>query len=122
MKRLMIVDDSSIMRRAIQKYLRGLDVEVVGTASNGRAAIELFRKTRPAIVTMDVTMPELDGLACLKELLSIDNDVAVVVITALSDPETGLKAVRNGARGFLNKPFTPEQLRAEIAPLLGGAS
>ncbi len=121
MKRLMIVDDSSIMRRAIQKYLRDLEVEVVGAASNGRAAIELFRKTRPALVTMDVTMPELDGLACLKELLSIDDSVAVVVITALSDPETGLKAVRNGARGFLNKPFTPEQLRAEIAPLLGGA-
>lgn len=66
--KLMIVDDSSIMRKAIEKYLSGTDIEIVGTAGDGKQAIELFKTTLPDVVTLDITMPEMDGLECLRRI------------------------------------------------------
>lgn len=119
--KLMIVDDSNIMRRAIRKYLDPFGMEVVATAADGRTALQLFAQHVPDIVTMDITMPELDGLQTLVEMLRIKPDSRILIVTALSDPETGLDAVRKGALGYLTKPFTQEQLREEITHIIGGA-
>ncbi|NBB91120.1 MAG: response regulator [Spirochaetes bacterium] len=67
-------------------------------------------------------MPELDGISCLKEMIRINPDARIIIITALSDPDTGLEAVRSGARGYVTKPFTAEQLREEIAYVLESTS
>jgi two-component system, chemotaxis family, chemotaxis protein CheY len=109
--KLMIVDDSSIMRKAIEKYLSGTDIEIVGTAGDGLQAIELFKKTLPDVVTLDITMPEMDGLQCLDELLKIKADTRIMVVSALKDESTALEALKKGARSFLGKPFTPESIR-----------
>jgi two-component system chemotaxis response regulator CheY len=117
--KIMIVDDSSIMRRAIGKYLSPLGLDLVASASNGQEALERFRETRPDLVTLDITMPQMDGLTCLAQLLAEAPGLKVLVISALSDPATGLKALKLGARAFLPKPFTEKQLVDEILRLTG---
>ena len=116
--KLLIVDDSVIIRQAIQKHLKDFDIEVVGTAEDGKIALEVFQETKPDIVTLDITMPEVDGLTVLEEMLKIDEDVKVMVVTALSDKSTGLKAIKLGAKSFLPKPFTPEKLRSSFERLI----
>jgi two-component system, chemotaxis family, chemotaxis protein CheY len=117
--KLMIVDVSSIMRRAIGKYLTPLGLELVATASNGQEALDQFAKTQPDLVTLDITMPQMDGLTCLSQLLAGKPSVKVIVISALSDPATGLKALKLGAKSFLPKPFTETQLVDEIRRVTG---
>jgi two-component system, chemotaxis family, chemotaxis protein CheY len=116
--KLMIVDDSAIIRQAIHKHLKEFNIEVVGNAEDGKVALEVFQKTRPDVVTLDITMPELDGLTVLEEMLKIDKNVKVMVVTALSDKSTGLKAIKLGAKSFLPKPFTPEKLRSSFERLI----
>jgi two-component system chemotaxis response regulator CheY len=119
--KLMIVDDSVIIRQAIQKYLKDLNIEVVGNAEDGKTALEVFKETKPDVVTLDITMPEMDGLTVLEEMLKINNSVKVMVVTALSDKATGLKAIKLGAKSFLPKPFTPEKLRESFERVIGKA-
>jgi two-component system chemotaxis response regulator CheY len=109
--KLLIVDDSSIIRKAIQKYLQHFNLEIVGEAADGKQALELAREKLPEVVTLDITMPEMDGLTCLGELLKLNPDIRVIVISALSDQATALKALKMGAKGFLGKPFTEDKLK-----------
>lgn len=108
--KLMIVDDSNVIRNRISRGTSRMDIEVVATATNGLEAIELFKQHRPDIVTMDLTMPKMDGLECIYELTDIDPNANILVISALSDKATGIKALQLGARGFICKPFTDEDL------------
>lgn len=116
--KLLIVDDSNIMRRAIEKYLGTFGLECVGTAADGENALEMFRAHLPDVVTLDITMPKMDGLSCLDEIMKIKPDTRVIIISALKDPATGILAVKKGARGFLPKPFTSEDLCAEMRSCL----
>ena len=116
--KLLIVDDSSIIRQSIEKYLTAYNIKVVGTAADGKAALEEFKKTNPDVVTLDITMPEMDGLTVLQEMIKINKDIKVMVVTALSDKATGLKAIKLGARSFLPKPFTPEKLKDTFSRLI----
>ncbi|MCS6984350.1 MAG: response regulator [Leptospiraceae bacterium] len=116
--KLLIVDDSLIMRQAIERFLAPLGLEVVGKADNGKRAIELFRETMPDVVTLDITMPELDGLGVLKEILKIKPDVRVLVVTAITEKSTALEALKLGAKRFLNKPFNEESLKSALEQVL----
>ena len=87
-KKVMIVDDSSIIRQMIKKYISDENVEIVGTAENGKIALDLFKQTNPDIVTLDITMPEMDGLTLLESMINMNKNVKVMVITALSDKST----------------------------------
>ena len=107
---ILVVDDSLIMRKAILKYLEDFNIEVVGTANNGEKALKLFKKYNPEVVTLDITMPGIDGLYVLKEMLKIDKNSKVIVITALADKETGLKSIKMGARSYISKPFSRNTL------------
>ena len=109
--KLLIVDDSSVVRQAILTYLEGDDIEIVGEAENGKVAIDMFDKHRPDLVTMDITMPEMNGLDCIDKMIRIRNDTKIIVISALGDKETALTALKKGASEFLLKPFEAEQLR-----------
>lgn len=117
--KLLIVDDSNIMRRAIEKYLKDFKLNLVGTAGDGEQALILFKEHSPDIVTLDITMPKLDGLGCLKEMMKLNPKCRVLIISALKDPATSLNALKLGAKGFLSKPFTEIQLKEEIEEILG---
>ena len=116
--KLLIVDDSQIMRTAIESYLGDYDLEIVGAASNGKIALEMFNEYEPDVVTMDITMPEMDGVTCLEQMIKLKPTTKVMIITALSDKGTGLKALKKGARGYLHKPITPEKLKDAFDKLL----
>ena len=91
----------------------------MGTAGNGLDAIELFKRSDPDVVTMDLTMPQMDGIECISRLVSMKPAVRILVISALADKATAVEAMEKGANGFLNKPFTDRQLNEAIAELLG---
>lgn len=115
--RLMIVDDSNMIRTRISRVVQsgGLKgVVLAGLARNGREAIRLARATRPEVVTMDLTMPEMDGIECIQELLKIDPKINILVVSALSDKSTAIQALKLGARGFVAKPFTDEELQMAL--------
>ena len=116
--KLMIVDDSMIMRRRIERSQGFDEIELVGTATNGVEAIEMFRKTDPDVVTMDLTMPQMDGIECIENIVKIKPAVRILVISALADKATAVEAMEKGANGFLNKPFTDRQLNEAIAELI----
>lgn len=116
--KLMIVDDSNIMRRRIERSNQFDELELVGTASNGLEALEMFKKTDPDVVTMDLTMPQMDGIECISKLVVLKPAVRILVISALADKATAVEAMEKGANGFLNKPFTDRQLNEAIADLM----
>lgn len=117
-KRMLIVDDSRIIRRKIARSVGATELEVVGRASNGLEAVEIFRQARPDLVTMDLTMPEMDGIECVEKLVNLDPSVRILVVSALADKATAIEALKKGANGFLCKPFTDEQLSAALAELM----
>jgi two-component system, chemotaxis family, chemotaxis protein CheY len=118
--RLLIVDDSNIIRRRIERSQQFAALEVVGAAANGVEALELFRKTDPDLVTMDLTMPQMDGIECIEKLVQWKPAVRILVISALADKATAVDAMEKGANGFLNKPFTDRQLNEALAALITG--
>ncbi|MDR0716732.1 MAG: response regulator [Azoarcus sp.] len=118
--KLLIVDDSAIIRSRIARVLgnsRLVSIDVVGMARNGVEAITLFLQNPPDIVTMDITMPGMDGVDCTEKMISLHPECNILVISALSDKATALKALKKGARGFLYKPFTDEELVAALLEL-----
>lgn len=119
--RLIIVDDSNIIRnriaRAVEKGLIA-DLIVVGLAKNGQDALQLCQERRPDVVTMDLTMPEMDGIRCIENLVNMRPGVRILVISALKDKATALQALHKGADGFVCKPFTDEQLADAFNDLL----
>jgi two-component system chemotaxis response regulator CheY len=119
--RMLIVDDSNIMRRRIERSQQIPDLQVVGCAADGREALELFRATDPDVVTMDITMPHMDGIECVERLVQMKPEVLILVISALADKATAVDAMEKGANGFLNKPFSDRQLNEALEELLGGA-
>ncbi|MBV9344178.1 MAG: response regulator [Gammaproteobacteria bacterium] len=116
--KLLIVDDSNIMRRRIERSQQFEELQLVGTAGNGFEALELFKKTDPDVVTMDLTMPRMDGIECISKLVALKPAVRILVISALADKATAVEAMEKGANGFLNKPFTDRQLNEAIAELM----
>lgn len=115
---LMVVDDSNIIRNRIERSFLHSQISVVATASNGVEALARFKEHKPEFVTMDLTMPQMDGLECIKGIVAIDPKVSILVVSALSDKETALQALQHGARGFICKPFGEGQLTAAIERLI----
>jgi two-component system chemotaxis response regulator CheY len=115
---MMIVDDSNIIRRRIERSQQIDRLEVVGSAANGVEAVEMFLRTSPHVVTMDLTMPEMDGVECVEQLVKINPQVLILVISALADKATAVEAIERGANGFLCKPFTDRQLNGALEELL----
>ena len=117
--KLMIVDDSNIIRSKITRTLSQHNMEVVATASNGEEAISLFAKTTPDVVTMDLTMPRMDGLECIRALRKLNSNVHILVVSALADKATAIQALKEGAQGFLCKPLSEADLTEAMDELLG---
>jgi len=102
MFKLMVVDDSNVIRRKIERCYQDSNVfDVVASASNGLDAVKVFKEVHPDVVTMDLTMPEMDGVECIEALIKINPEILILVISALSDKATGIEALETGARGFV---------------------
>jgi two-component system, chemotaxis family, chemotaxis protein CheY len=118
---LMIVDDSAIMRNRIARLCAkpGLEgVTVVAMAGDGAQALERAAQAKPDLITMDLTMPVMDGPACLRALRDVLPQARVLVVSALSDRATALQALTQGAHGFLLKPFSDQQLIESLQELM----
>lgn len=114
----MIVDDAAFMRMALKKILVHLGVDVIAEAENGLSAIQKFKETRPDIITMDITMPEMSGIEALKEIRKISSDVRVIMVSAMGQETYVREAVINGAKDFIVKPFKEETVKATIESAL----
>jgi two-component system chemotaxis response regulator CheY len=121
--RLLIVDDSNMIRSRISRVVQngGLpNVSLVGLARNGAEALRIARATTPDVVTMDLTMPEMDGIECITEMLRILPRTNILVVSALSDKSTAIQALRLGARGFVAKPFSDDELKLALLDVIEG--
>lgn len=116
--KLLIVDDSSVVRRSIERQLKMPKISTILQAGNGREAIELFLEHRPDFVTMDITMPEMDGLTCVSKIMAINPETRIMVISALGDAETAIEAVERGANEYVFKPFSEAELNQALRNLI----
>jgi two-component system chemotaxis response regulator CheY len=110
MKRLLVVDDALLMRKMIRDVASEAGWEVAGEARDGAEAVELYRRLRPDLVTMDVVMPRMSGLEALKLIRAADPEAQVVMVTALDQKQTLLESIRDGAIDFIVKPFERERI------------
>jgi two-component system, chemotaxis family, chemotaxis protein CheY len=117
MTKILIVDDAEFLRVRITKMLSGDGFEVF-EAENGLKAVAKYKEIHPDVVLMDITMPEMDGLAALKEIRSFDPQARVIMLTALGQESVVLEAVKSGARDFVVKPFERDRVINAIGKLV----
>lgn len=117
MSKVMIVDDAAFMRITIKNMLKKSPHEVVGEAENGRVAVERYKALNPDVVTMDITMPEMDGLSALKEIMSVNPAANVIMVSAMGQEAMVREAIMSGAKGFIVKPFKEDGILAAIDKL-----
>ncbi|MBD2847372.1 response regulator [Paenibacillus sp. IB182496] len=118
MKRIMIVDDAAFMRMVIKQMLTESGYEVVAEAVNGRDAIQKFNEVSPDLVTMDITMPELDGVEAVKEIKKINAEARVIMCSAMGQQHMVVNAIQAGASDFIVKPFQKDRVIEAIEKAL----
>jgi len=116
--KLLIVDDSSFIRDRIERAIKLPEIKAILNASNGIEALAVFDYHKPELVTMDITMPELDGVQTSAAMIKRNPKVNILIVSALADKKTAIDALKLGARGFLLKPFTDLQLSDAIRILI----
>ena len=121
--RALIIDDSSVMRKIVERSLRqaGIGLSKVFEAGNGAEALTILAEDSVELILCDINMPIMDGLEFLKALPSVENakNVPVVMITTEGSEAHVVQAISLGARGYIRKPFTPDQVKEHVIPLLG---
>lgn len=110
MQRVLIVDDAAFMRMSLKTILEKNGFEVAGEAENGKIGVMKYKELNPDIVTLDITMPEMGGLATLKEIKKIDNNAKVIIVSAMGQEGYVREAIMCGAKSFIVKPFTNEHV------------
>ena len=118
MARVLVVDDAAFMRKMVSDALAKGGHEVVGEAGNGVEAVERFQELKPDLMTLDITMPEKDGLAALKEIIAVDPAARVVMCSALGQEAKVLEAIKLGAKDFVVKPFQPDRVIEAVGKAL----
>ena len=117
MKRILITDDAVFMRFSLKEMLEKCGFEVVGEAENGVEAIEKYKILKPDIVTLDITMPVMDGLEALKNIKAFDKNAKVIMISAMGQETIVREAIISGAIGFVIKPFIQETITKAFSKL-----
>lgn len=118
MAKILIVDDSIISRKKLRTILETANHEIVGEAGDGEEALKKYEALSPDLVTMDITMPNVDGISVLKNITAYDPAARVVMITALGKGSTILEALNAGARNYITKPFADDQIINSIQEAL----
>lgn len=118
-KTVLIADDAMFIRVSLKKILENAGYKVVAEAQTGEEAVERYKKNLPDLVTMDITMPDMDGIEALEKIMQINPEAKVVMISAVGYQQNVLKAIQKGAKNFVVKPFTGEKVLEIIDPLMG---
>ncbi|MFC5712136.1 response regulator [Thalassorhabdus alkalitolerans] len=116
---VLIVDDASFMRMMIKDILVKNGFEIAGEAQNGEEAVERYKELSPDLVTMDITMPEKDGVAALKEIKAFDGNAKVIMCSAMGQQSMVIDAIQAGAKDFIVKPFQADRVIEAIKKTLG---
>ncbi|NLM34256.1 MAG: response regulator [Clostridiales bacterium] len=119
MARVLIVDDAAFMRMMIKDILEKNGFEVIGEANNGIKAVEMYKKERPDVVTMDITMPDMDGIEAVRQIKAFDASAKVIMCSAMGQQTMVMDAIRAGARDFIVKPFQAERVLEAIRKVVG---
>ena len=119
MAKILIVDDAAFMRMMIKDILIKEGYDVVGEAENGAQAVEKYKELNPDLVTMDITMPEMDGISAVKEIMKINKGAKVVMCSAMGQQAMVIDAIQAGAKDFIVKPFQPDRVIEAISKVLG---
>ena len=115
---VLIADDLTFIKLVLRSLVEKAGFRVVGEASNGEEAIELYQDKRPDVVLMDITMPKVDGLTALKEILKIDPEAKIIMCSAMGQQSLIVQALQLGAKDFIVKPFRDERVIGAIKNLL----
>ena len=118
MARILVVDDAAFMRKMVSDALTKGGHEVVGEAGNGTEAVTRFQELKPELTTLDITMPEKDGLTALREIIAIDPSARVIMCSALGQESKVLESIKAGARDFVVKPFQPDRVIEAVGKAL----
>ncbi|HHV52915.1 MAG TPA: response regulator [Thermosynergistes sp.] len=110
MTKVLVVDDAAFMRMMLKDILLKGGFEIAGEATNGAEAVRLYQELKPDLVTMDITMPEVDGIAAVKEIKKIDPNAKVVMVSAMGQQAMVIEAIQAGASDFIVKPFQPDRV------------
>ncbi len=114
MLNILVVDDSLIIRKNIKKYVTNLGHSLCGEAKNGAQAIESCRELKPDLITMDITMPDMDGITAVQKIREFDKDVNIIMVTSHGQEEMVVSSLKSGAQGYLLKPINEEKLAQAI--------
>lgn len=117
--RVLIVDDAAFMRMMIKDILSKNGFEIVGEAENGAKAVEKWQELHPDLTTMDITMPEMDGITAVKEIKKMDPNAKVIMCSAMGQQAMVIEAIQSGARDFIVKPFQPDRVLEAIRKAVG---
>ncbi len=109
MKSVLIVDDASVVRLMLKKALKA-DFEVIGEATNGVDALDKYKELKPDVVTMDITMPEADGIQATKDIIAFDADAKIVMMSGIDQKEMLTQAIKAGASSYIVKPFEKDRI------------
>ena len=116
MLKAIVVDDTSMVRKTLKYFLeKELGHMVVAEASNGVEGVNIFKAHSPDLVTMDITMPDMDGIEAVKKIIEINPEAKIIMVTSYGQEDMVLKAVRSGASSYLVKPITGDKLQDAIA-------
>lgn len=118
MAKVLVVDDAKFMRVTLTTILKQEKHEIAGEAENGQEAIRLFKETKPDLVTMDITMPLMNGIDALKEIMKLDPKAKVIVCSAMGQQKVVVEAIEIGAKDFIVKPFDENRVRETINHVL----
>ncbi len=117
--RVLIVDDAAFMRMMVKDILSKNGYEVVGEAENGLKAVEKWTELKPDLTTMDITMPEMDGITAVKEIKKLDPSAKVIMCSAMGQQAMVVEAIQAGARDFIVKPFQPDRVLEAVRKAVG---
>lgn len=118
MIKILVVDDALIIRMKLKKLLIQAGFDVVGEAENGKDAINRYLELRPDIVTMDIVMPEMDGIMATREIIQKDPSAKIIIMSSIHQKETLLKAIAAGASSYIVKPFEKDRITTAIEKLV----
>lgn len=118
-KNILICDDAAFMRMMIKDILTKNGYNVAGEAENGLKAIEKYNEVKPDLVMMDITMPEMDGIAALKKIRATDSAANVIMCSAMGQQAMVIDAIQSGAKDFIVKPFNPDRVIEAVKKVIG---
>lgn len=116
--KVLVVDDAAFMRMMIKDILRKGGYEVVGEAEDGIKALEKYKELHPDLVTMDITMPDMDGITAVKEIRKVDPNAMIIMCSAMGQQAMVIDAIQAGAKDFVVKPFQPERVLEAVRKVL----